>query len=325
MVRHYLTRTFSAFSTSREKSEYSTDEIKRIADIIAGKLSQNSNFKVIDRMHTKDSILCPEAIVISTITRFDIDSKESTRSFLGFGKGKTKKSAYVEFNIRIINNNTKEIIYSFTDSATISSTSDSSVTIPNITLDISNDNTSTIDNNNSSNSNTFTSDINDKQTTKFILRINSGKAMKIKEDKLTNEGSLMTLAAKEVINKITSNINDNSQQIISSLRPFGSLNSLVIDSYGDKKFFVLNHGILHGYKKGMKLKIKRINRILKDPQTKEIIRVLTEDIATVTLTDVNHKSSIATITDIDNKFIVFGDSFLTDDIKKEKIIAIPIK
>ena len=96
-------------------------------------------------------------------------------------------------------------------------------------------------------------------------------------------------------------------------------------SYGDKKFFVLNHGILHGYKKGMKLKIKRINRILKDPQTKEIIRVLTEDIATVTLTDVNHKSSIATITDIDNKFIVFGDSFLTDDIKKEKIIAIPIK
>ncbi|MGB6295032.1 MAG: CsgG/HfaB family protein, partial [Rivularia sp. (in: cyanobacteria)] len=119
--------TIVATSLNSRSLSSNTEEVKRIADIIASKLATDSNFIVIDRMQIeltdkKNLKLCQmrkqfgvEAILIGSLTQFDIKKRTSGGGFLGFGKTTTNTNADVALSIRVINTATGEIIDSFTE------------------------------------------------------------------------------------------------------------------------------------------------------------------------------------------------------------------
>ncbi|MEO1376369.1 MAG: CsgG/HfaB family protein [Cyanobacteria bacterium J06635_10] len=271
-----------AATNLRNSNSISNSEgnITRIADTVASKLAKENNFIVVERTQIKNLYdkrnLCDirskfgvEAVIIGSITRFDIDTRTSGRSFLGFGKKTSDKNAYVELNIRIINTATNEIIDYFTETG-VTSFSESQALIPRITLEASNNNDyrNTLDTTSG-----YSREIYDVNGTKFSVRLSTNSTEKIRESTTTNEGSLMTLATKEAINHIVARLNTNYDKLISTLRKVGATKTLVAGTFGD--YIVLNHGTRHGYRKGMKLVIKEVTKTVVDPQTKEVIRTLT--------------------------------------------------
>ncbi len=71
---------------------------------------------------------------------------------------------------------------------------------------------------------------------------------------------------------------------------------------------ILNKGTVSGYRSGMKVSIERVSKEIKDPETGEIIRTLTEAVGIVELTDVDAKSSMGRI--------ISGNNFQVGDIAK---------
>ena len=133
---------FNIVATSLNSRSLSGNEVKKIADIVASKLAKNSNFIVIERTQIEpinsELQLCRirkkfgvEAILIGSLTQFDIDKRTSGGGFLGFGKTTTNTNADVQLNIRIIDTATGEIIGSFTENGN-ADFSESNIEIPRI-------------------------------------------------------------------------------------------------------------------------------------------------------------------------------------------------
>ncbi len=322
---------FTVVATSLNSRSISSnvEEVKRIADIIASKLAKNSNFIVIERtqigtINRKNIELCKirqqfgiEAILIGSLTQFDINKQTSGGGFLGFGKTTTNKNADVALNIRIINTATGEIIDTFTEHGS-SNFSESNVEVPSINIGlINNDNyTNTV-----TSSNNYLDNIYSKNGTEFRLSINTNQRQRISHSSTQNEGSLMTLATKKAIDNIAAKLNANSNKFVSVLRQFGNQDSVVIGTFGD--FVVLNRGKLSGYKEGMRLRIEEITKTFVDPHTKETIRTFTLPIAWVELIDVDNKSSLAKIISGNTSQILFSEE-IKQKIESGNIIAKPI-
>ena len=141
---------FTIVATSLNSRSLSGNEVKKIADIVASKLAKNSNFIVIERTQIEpinsELQLCRirkkfgvEAILIGSLTQFDIDKRTSGGGFLGFGKTTTNTNADVQLNIRIIDTATGEIIGSFTENGN-ADFSESNIEIPRINIQFSDNN-----------------------------------------------------------------------------------------------------------------------------------------------------------------------------------------
>lgn len=321
--------TIVATSLNSRSISSNEEEVKRIADIVASKLAKNSNFIVIERtqiepIYKKKTQLCKirqqfgiEAILIGSLTQFDINKRTSGGGFLGFGKTTTNTNADVELNIRIINTATGEIIDSFTETGS-TNFSESNVEIPSVNVRvINNDNyTNTI-----TSSNNYLDDIYSKNGAEFRLSINTNQKEKVSYSSTENEGSLMTSATKKAIDNIVAKLNANSDNFLSELRQFDNKNSLVIGTIGN--FIVLNKGRLYGYQQGMILRIEEVTKKIVDPDTKEVVRTFTLPIAKVKLIDVDDKSSLAEIISGNSSTILFSEE-IKEQIEKGNIIGKPI-
>ncbi|MBV6621509.1 MAG: hypothetical protein KI793_00910 [Rivularia sp. (in: Bacteria)] len=321
--------TITATSLNSRSLSSNPEEITRIADIIASRLAKDSNFIVIERtqiepIYKSKTQLCKirkkfgvEAILIGSLTQFDINKRTSGGGFLGFGKTTTNTNAAVELNIRIINTGTGEIIDSFTENGS-ANFSESNLEIPRINVGVVNNSNYT---NTVTTSNNYLDDIYAKNGTEFRLSINTNQKEKVSHSSTENEGSLMTSATKAAIYKIVEKINTNSDSFASVLRRFDYTNSLVVGTFGN--YIVLNRGKLNGYRNGMRLKVEEVTKTFVDPRTKEVIRILTLPIARIEIISIDDKSSIAKIISAKTSSILFSEE-IKQQIEEGNIIAKPI-
>lgn len=106
---------------------------KGVSDILVNRLVKDGNFSVIERSQIDailreqnfgDSgrvdagtaaqigkILGVEAVIIGSVTQFDLQQRRSGGGFLGFGAASTDTDAYVKLNIRVVNTTTSEILF----------------------------------------------------------------------------------------------------------------------------------------------------------------------------------------------------------------------
>lgn len=109
-----------------------------------------------------------------------------------------------------------------------------------------------------------------------------------------NQGKLITSATEQAIEQVVETISSSSGDLAaasSSNQP--AVDALVADVAGD--LIILNKGSRDGYREGMKVSIERVSKEIKDPETGEVIRRLTEKIGMIELTDVDAKSSLGKI------------------------------
>lgn len=107
-------------------------ESKGVSDILVNRLVATGNFTVIERSQIEavlaeqnfgasgriepssaaeiGRILGVDAIIIGTITQFDVQQRESGGGIIGIGVGVSKKEAYVKLNVRLIDTSTAEIL-----------------------------------------------------------------------------------------------------------------------------------------------------------------------------------------------------------------------
>lgn len=106
---------------------------KGVSDILVNRLVKDGNFSVIERSQIDailreqnfgDSgrvdagtaaqigkILGVEAVIIGSVTQFDLQQRRSGGGFLGLGAASTDTDAYVKLNIRVVNTTTSEILF----------------------------------------------------------------------------------------------------------------------------------------------------------------------------------------------------------------------
>ncbi|ABA23250.1 Curli production assembly/transport component CsgG [Trichormus variabilis ATCC 29413] len=106
---------------------------KGVSDILVNRLVKSGNFVVVERSQLEailreqdlgDSgrvdastaakigrILGVEAVVIGSVTQFDVQQRRSGGGFLGFGAASTDTDALVKLNIRVVNTTTAEILF----------------------------------------------------------------------------------------------------------------------------------------------------------------------------------------------------------------------
>lgn len=104
-----------------------------VSEILVNRLVKSGNFTVVERSQIEailkeqdfgDSgrvdastaaqigrILGVEAVIIGSVTQFDIQQKRSGGGFFGFGAASSNTTAYVKLNIRVVNTNTAEILF----------------------------------------------------------------------------------------------------------------------------------------------------------------------------------------------------------------------
>ncbi|MDJ0651042.1 MAG: CsgG/HfaB family protein [Xenococcaceae cyanobacterium MO_188.B19] len=119
-----------------------------------------------------------------------------------------------------------------------------------------------------------------------------------------NEGKLITQATQQAVDQLVSTI--NSGNVAKGSGGITSVNAIVADVSGNTIIF--NKGTTSGYKTGMKVSIERISKKIKDPETGEVIRTLTQTIGIVELVDVDAKSSLGQV--------ISGNDFEVGDIAK---------
>jgi curli biogenesis system outer membrane secretion channel CsgG len=123
---------------------------KGVSDILVNKLVRGNSYKVIERSQLEailqeqnlgafgrvdtstaakiGKILGVKAIIVGSVTQFELEQKSSGLSVFGFGTGGNKTNAYVQLNIRVIDTSTAEILM-VADGAGTANQSDKSINI----------------------------------------------------------------------------------------------------------------------------------------------------------------------------------------------------
>lgn len=110
----------------------------------------------------------------------------------------------------------------------------------------------------------------------------------------SNDGKLVTEATQTAIEQVVDVIGGSSGDLAAgsdSVKP--AVDALVADVAGN--IVILNKGSSDGYREGMTVSIERVSKEIKDPQTGEVIRRLTEEVGKIKLTDVDAKSSVGEV------------------------------
>lgn len=136
-----------------------------------------------------------------------------------------------------------------------------------------------------------------KDTNVSVLGIGGGSSTQ-------NEGKLITEAAQEAVGQLVGAINSSS--LAKGSQGLPAINAVIADISGN--IVILNKGTGSGYRTGMKVSIERVSKEIKDPETGEVIRTLTEKIGQIELTDVDAKSSVGRV--------ISGTNFEVGDIAK---------
>ena len=109
-----------------------------------------------------------------------------------------------------------------------------------------------------------------------------------------NQSKLITLATEQAIEEVVNSISSSGDVAAASSGTRPVADAVVADVTGD--IVILNKGSADGYSQGMTVSIERVSKEIKDPESGEVIRRLTEQIGTIELTDVDAKSSVGKVT-----------------------------
>lgn len=260
---------------------YLPGDAKGVSDLLVNKLVEAGNYRVIERSQLEailqeqnlgtsgridastaaqiGRILGVEAVIIGTVTQFDLQRQDSGFNVFGIGVGGNDTDAFVKLNIRVVNTTTAEIVATAEGNGNASQ-SDNQVQ---------------------------------------VYGIGGGSST-------SNEGKLLTFATQQAIDELITQLDTNADKIASLPKSLPTVTAIVADVAGNT--VILNKGTSDGYQKGMKISIERTVKEVKDPQTGEVLRQITQPIGTIELSDVDRKSSMGTI--------ISGSSFQVGDIAK---------
>ena len=123
-----------------------------------------------------------------------------------------------------------------------------------------------------------------------------------------NTQYLLSAATEQAIDKVVGDMNDISSNFAALAPILPGTNALVADIYGRE--IIINKGSAVGYKNGMVMTIERVIRVVKDPETKKVIRRVTRPIGSIELTQVDSNSSVGRI--------ISGSGFSVGNLAKPK-------
>jgi curli biogenesis system outer membrane secretion channel CsgG len=255
---------------------------KGVSDILVNKLVKDGNYVVIERSQIEailreqdfgasgrvdastaaqiGRILGVQAVIIGSVTQFDLEEKKEGTSVLGlFGNSSTDTNAYVKLSARVVNTNTAEIMM-------------------------------VADGNGTANQ-------SDSQTT--VLGIGGGSST-------SNQGKLLTLATEQAIDQVVASLHNDSAQFSSLPQALPNVSAVIADVTGNT--VIINKGKSDGYRLGLRLSIERVTKKVKDPQTGQVIRTVTQPIGLVELTEVDSTSSVGRV--------ISGTKFKVGDLAK---------
>ena len=109
----------------------------------------------------------------------------------------------------------------------------------------------------------------------------------------SNEGKLLSIATQKAVDEIIVEMDDNNSKLSAVPKVLPNVDGLVADVSGNT--VVINKGSGDGYRVGLKLSIERVGKEIKDPETGEVIRRLSNQIGIVEIYDVDESSSVANI------------------------------
>ena len=121
----------------------------------------------------------------------------------------------------------------------------------------------------------------------------------------SNESKLLTLATEQAVDEVVTQLSDSSETLATS-PDLPNVSVRIADIF--ENTVVLNKGSSDGFQSGMTVSIERVTREVKDPDTGEVIRQVTEPVGTVELYDVDAQSSMGKV--------VSGSSFQVGDVAK---------
>ena len=324
------------FTSYPELAPEKNHQFRGIGKILAGELAKNNNFTVVNWNQIKpkdvriinggyyrvgiDSISIEdlryfrntygvEAVIIPTVNLYDLN-RENEQKFLGFGTKKKNNEVQVKLNFRVIDTTTGDIVFSAQGNGR-DRKSYTSVTVPKINASITNRSNRDFDINSSSWTQRTRGSI-------IEFKLNSGD----EPETIISSGSnsiltkLLAGAAEDAISQVVEQLNFRSDELACLVRK----PTLIAATYFDKhnqNIVILNKGRLHGYCEGMTFSIESSPYPIVDPATERVIRVITNKVGRVTLTEIDAQSSVGIgITEPGQYFRVKDMAKLTSDAKK---------
>jgi curli biogenesis system outer membrane secretion channel CsgG len=109
----------------------------------------------------------------------------------------------------------------------------------------------------------------------------------------SNEGKLLSIATQKAVEQIITEMDSKNTKLAAVPKVLPNVDGLVADVSGNT--VVINKGSQDGYRVGLKLSIERVGKEIKDPETGEVIRRLSNQIGLVEIYEVDQSSSLGTI------------------------------
>ena len=281
-------------------------QFKGLGNILAGKLSSNSNFRVTDwnrikplrpqekvnegkyrqeiaqnlinlddlrKLRDKYGI---EAVLVLTANEFLVNGTKARNYFL-FGKTKTFNDVYVKLNFRLVDTTTGEIISSGEGNGNGNDSYRSKITTPTITVQ--------------------QIDINKGKGWKPEITIQLTNDHKNQHQLINNsktgiENKLLAEAVEDAINQVVKKLSSDSNKTACLLR----IPTVIADI--DENTVTLTKGKLHGFCEKMKLSFQISREPVEHPVTGKILNIKTKGIKDVEieLTEVRPDFSVGKIT-----------------------------
>lgn len=286
--------------SSDGKTEIPEYQFKGLGDILAGKLREDSNFRVKDwnrikpvysennngkrpaipqnqinlkDLHKLRDDYGIEAVLFVTVNDFQLNGETATNIYL-FGKKKKFNDVYVTLNFRLIDTTTGDIVDSgkgdgHQNESYTSGISTPKIQVENIQLDkIANWKP------------TITIQFN--QNHKLLTTIKVGI-----------EKKLLAVAVENAINQLIQELSSNSNQTSCLLRK----PTVVADVDQDEKTVTLTKGKSHGFYEDMELSFQKFDKVVKNLVTGKVIRIKTNRIkgVKIRLTEVHSDFSVGEI------------------------------
>ncbi|MEM9213056.1 MAG: CsgG/HfaB family protein [Cyanobacteria bacterium P01_F01_bin.150] len=120
-----------------------------------------------------------------------------------------------------------------------------------------------------------------------------------------NVRQVLSDAYTMAIEEVATSLNSAAGNVAALPAALPTQTAVIADITGST--LVLNRGNTDGYRSGMCLSVERVVREVRDPETQEVIRQITESAGQIELTDVDGRSSVGQITSGSSATLNVGD------------------
>ncbi|MBF1999634.1 MAG: penicillin-binding protein activator LpoB [Synechococcales cyanobacterium M58_A2018_015] len=292
------------------------DVAQGVSDLLTNKLVQDGTYTLIERSRIAEvlqeqnlaqagridpstaaqigRILGADAVVLGSVTRFNLDERGGGGSFFGFGGSGRTRTAEVELTARIVNTTTAEIITAAQGSGT-SEQGTGGVSIPffggsgrtrtaevELTARIVNTTTAEI--------------ITAAQGSGTSEQGTGGVSIPFFGSvgtNASNDDALLSNAADAAVTQLAQQLSAAASRLAALPQVVPVIDATVADVSGNT--VIINRGSQDGFRTGMVLSIERVEREVTDPETGEVLRTVTSPVGRIELTEVDTRSGVGRI------------------------------